>query len=378
MDFDLTDEQQMLRATLDRYVKDAQGQARRNVGKTADSVSSRRKSWRSLADLGVFTLAFSAAAGDLVDISQVMEALGAGCASTPYVSCLLLAGRLVAALGSAAQQQSILPSVVSGSTILALAQAEPGARFELDNAKTVAVRSSDGYIISGKKTLVLDGADADLFVVIATTHTPSAPHGNLSAFLVDATARGVSRFAYELSDGSVACELALETVSVGSDALLGGEGAAFEALESVVRDASVALCSEAVGIAAAAINVTVEHLRTRKQFGSPLAKFQAVQHRMADCYLKLELARSITLKALLGKPRADRLAWLREACAAKAFVSEAALHIVHEAVQFHGAMGLTDELVIGSYLKRLNVISMLFGDTRAQIDRYNNYLVDEK
>ena len=373
MNFDLSEEQLLLRTSLSRFVGDTYQSKLRRAQRT-ESLDAKRQRWRKLADLGVLSLAFAENDGGLgggaVDIGVVAEVFGTGLVCEPFYSTVLLAGGLVAAEGSDQQKHNVLAPVMGGEHWLALAWAERDARFDLAHVHTTARRQGSDFILEGTKTLVLDGGLADAFVVVARTSGATTSSQGLSAFLVPAGVAGLMRRGYVLADGSRPCELQLSSVRVPAAHLVGRENEFHLPLETAVTRTCVALCSEAVGLASAVFEITLEHLRTRKQFGTTLGSFQAIQHRMAEACLSLEQARSITLKAMLADP-ADRAAWLRIANGAKALVSRAALHIAEEAVQFHGAMGITEDLAVGEYLKRVHVIATLFGNPPAHLDRVN-------
>jgi len=373
MNFDPSEEHMSLRSSIERFVAEQYGSEQRGLYREW-SLPARRKRWKELADLGVvslpFPIEFGGLGGTAAELSIVMETFGAALIPEPYVSSVLMAGSIVDALGVERQRRDVLGPLIAGDSWLALAHSEPGTRFSLTHLSTFARRESTAFTLNGSKTCVIDGADADMFVVIARTAGACNERNGISAFLVSADTPGVRKQTYALADQTSACLLELTDVVVPSESLLGEEGGAFPALESMVCRTSIALCSEAVGIATAVIELTLEYLRSREQFGVALSSFQAIQHRMADCYVDLELARSLTLKATLIDPIADSLNWQRCAHAAKAFVSRVSIKIAEEAVQFHGAMGVTDALIVGHYLKRLLVVGTLFGDSHAQLAQF--------
>jgi alkylation response protein AidB-like acyl-CoA dehydrogenase len=372
MNFDLSEEQISLRSSLERFVAERYDPQRCDFTRM-QPLAEKRERWRELGELGLLALPFSTQSGGLAataaDLSIVMEVFGAALVREPYISSVLMAGTLVDAVGNERQRRDVIGPLLAADMWLALAQAEPEARFSLARVVTSASRAGQTFTLNGRKTCVIDGAGADLFVVVARTSGAPDEQKGISAFLVPADTRGLSKQTYCLADGTQACRMELKEVVLPAESLLGEEGMLYPALESMACRTCIALCSEAVAIAAVLLETTLEHLRSRKQFGVALSSFQAIQHRMADCYVALELARSITLKATLLDPAGDCPEWKRTARATKSFVSRSSLKIAEEAVQFHGAMGITDELSVGRYLKRLLVIGTLFGDARALLEQ---------
>jgi len=357
VNFELDEEQGMVRDLVARFAAerstlDARLHARREpTGFSADN-------WRMLGELGLLALPFGAGAGGMgggpVELITVMEGLGRGLAAEPYLADLLLAGRLLERAGTPAQRAAWLPGILAGERRLALAHMESAARF---NPLFVQCKAAGGTL-RGAKTFVQAGEGADGFLVSAReTGGPDDPDG-LSLWLVAADAQGLERHAYRLVDGSVALELHLHDVP--GERL---DGAA-EALLATFDEARLAACAEMVGIMTLLFDATLEHLRTRKQFGQPIGSFQAIQHRMADQYAALEQSRSQMLRAAL-MPQ-DRTA----IAGAKAFISAAAVALGEECVQFHGGMGVSDELVIGHGHKRILLLAALLGDSESELQRY--------
>lgn len=358
MNFELSDEQRMLKNSLERFIASRYGLDRRRQWQRGPGGFSR-ENWRLLADMGLLALPFSAQDGGLggtaVDIMVVMEQIGRGLIVEPFASAVVLCGRLA--------PPALRARIIDGDAIPALAHAERAGRYLWDHCATSLVRSNDHWQLSGEKTLVLAGMDADVLLVVAR-----APEG-LTLVALDPGAGGVHRRAYRTADGGTACELALHQVAVPGHALVTAPGDAWPLLEAAYAATCLALCAEAIGAMEALFALTLDYVRARQQFGQPIGRFQAVQHRLADCYMALEQARSLTLKAVLT-PEADARAWHCAIAGAKAYVSEVALKLGHEAVQFHGGMGMTDELVVSHYHKRLLMIASLFGDQAFQLKRY--------
>ncbi|MDA8257568.1 MAG: acyl-CoA dehydrogenase family protein [Betaproteobacteria bacterium] len=374
MDFNYTEEQLALQDTLRRFIaKDYPFEHRRALAKSADGFD--RAAWKIFADFGILALPFpedfggiSEHGGNAVDTMLVMEMLGRGLALEPYVSTVVLCGGLVRDAGSAAQKETLLPAIAGGELMLALAHYEAGSRYALDRVATTATPADSGWKLDGAKAVVLGAPSADKLIV-------SARDGDgVSLFLVDAKAPGVSLRTYPTQDSARAADIKLSGVQVGADALIGPVGGALASVERAIDYANAALCAEAVGIMSALNEVTLEYLKTRKQFGVPIGKFQALQHRMADMVIATEQARSM---ATLAAVRADSDAAERSraVAAAKAYVTQSARLVGQQAVQLHGGMGVVDELNVGHYFKRLTMIGLSFGDADYHLGRFSDTLL---
>ena len=372
MNFDYTEEQIALQDTLRRfYARDYGFEHRRAIAKSADGFD--RAAWATFAEFGILALPFPEDFGGLngsaVDTMLVMEMLGRGLALEPYLSSVVLCGGLIRDAGSAAQKEALLPAIAGGELMLAFAHGEAGGRYALDHVATKATPVSGGWKLDGAKAVVLAAPSAGKFIV-------SAREGlGLSLFLVDAGAPGLSLRSYPTQDGARAADLRLDGVQVAADALIGPTGGALPLIERAVDYANAALCAEAVGIMAALNEVTLEYLKTRKQFGTPIGKFQALQHRMADMVIATEQARSMATLAAVRADSDDPAERSRSIAAAKAYVLQSARLVGQQAVQLHGGMGVTDELNVGHYFKRLTMIGLSFGDVDYHLGRFSDTLL---
>jgi alkylation response protein AidB-like acyl-CoA dehydrogenase len=372
MDFNYTEEQLALQDTLRRFIaKDYPFEHRRALAKSADGFD--RSAWKTFADFGILALPFHEDFGGLngnaVDTMLVMEMLGRGLSLEPYVPTVVLCGGLIRDAGSSAQKEELLPAIAGGELMLALAHFEPGARYELDRVATTATATGSGWQLDGAKAVVLGAPSADKLIV-------SARDGKgLSLFLVDAKAPGVTLRAYPTQDGARAADIALAKVTVGADALIGTAGGALPVIERALDYANAALCAEAVGIMSALNEVTLEYLKTRKQFGVPIGKFQALQHRMADMVIATEQARSMATLAAVRADSADAAERSRSVAAAKAYVTQSARLVGQQAVQLHGGMGVVDELNVAHYFKRLTMIGLTFGDADYHLGKFSDTLL---
>ena len=372
MDFNYTDEQNALRDTLTRFIaKDYPFEARRALAKSADGFS--RAHWKQFAELGLLALPFPEDFGGLngnaVDTMLVMEAFGRGLVLEPYLSSVVVAGHLVRDAGSAAQKEALLPAVAGGERMLALAHYERGARYEVSRVDTAAKADGAGWKLSGSKAVVLGGGAADRLLVSANTGK------GISLFLVDAKAAGVSVRSYMTQDGGRAAEVRLDNVAVGADALIGAQDGALPAIERALDYGIAAMCAEAVGIMAALDEATLEYLKTRKQFGQPIGRFQALQHRMVDMVIATEQSRSMAMMAAVKVDSDDATERRRAISAAKAYIGQQARFVGQQAVQLHGGMGVVDELNVSHWFKRLTMIELTFGNTDHHLGLFSDTLL---
>ncbi|MCX7167141.1 MAG: acyl-CoA dehydrogenase family protein [Rhodocyclales bacterium] len=372
MDFNYTEEQLALQDTLRRFIaKDYPFEHRRALAKSADGFD--RDAWKTFADFGILALPFHEDFGGLngnaVDIMLVMEMLGRGLALEPYVSAVVLCGGLIRDAGSNTQKEALLPAIAGGELMLALAHFEAGVRYQLDHVATTATANGAYWQISGTKTVVLGAPSADQLIVSANSGQ------GISLFLVDAKAPGVTLRSYPTQDGARAADIKFANVTVGADALIGAAGGALPIIERAVDYANAALCAEAVGIMSALNEITLEYLKTRKQFGVPIGKFQALQHRMADMVIATEQARSMATLAAVRVDSADAAERSRSVAAAKTYVTQSARLVGQQAVQLHGGMGVVDELNVSHYFKRLTMIGLTFGDADYHLGRFSDTLL---
>ncbi|MFZ4687645.1 MAG: acyl-CoA dehydrogenase family protein [Polymorphobacter sp.] len=368
MNFDLTEDQALLKAAVERFVADSYGgdlEARRAARITPAGFAAAH--WTRLAQSGILALPVSAENGGLgggrVELMTAMETMGRGLVAEPVLDVAVVAGSLLDAAGTAVQHGAVLEPLITGTMIVALAHAEREARYNLAHVATTARRRGDRVVIDGAKVAVLAGGPADMLIVSARESGDVRAVDGIGLWLVAVDAPGVDRRPYRLADGSVAAEITLRGVEIAAgDELRGG----LAALLPVVATARLAAATEMLGLMTLLFDTTLAYVKTRTQFGQPLGGFQVIQHRMTDAYVLVEQARSQVMRAALA-PDAD---FARAAAGAKAFVGDAALTVAHTAVQLHGGMGITDELVIGHALKRIRVLALTFGDGTAALDAY--------
>ena len=378
MDFNFSDEQRQFRDSLERYLRDDYSFDRRREILRSDAGYSPEV-WQQLAEIGALALTLPEAhggfGGGAFDTVLIMEALGRANVVEPYLATVVLGAGLVAQAGRADQQAEILPAVASGDCRLTLAHREPGTRYELESVTTTAIAAGDDYVLDGRKSQVLHGGSADRLLISARTRGGARDADGVSLFLVDAAAPGLTRFAYPTQDGQRAADLTLKEVRVPRSALLGAEHEALPLIELAVDRAIAALCAEAVGNMAALIEATVSYLKTRKQFGVPIGSFQALQHRAVDMYLHAEQARSMAYLAAARLDAGDAAERRRAVSAAKVLVGQSARFVGQQAVQLHGGIGVTDELAVSHYFKRLTMIALAFGDGDHHLDRFGHLQV---
>jgi alkylation response protein AidB-like acyl-CoA dehydrogenase len=358
MRFEYDAEQLALRGSLQRFFAQEYSFEKRRAHLSTPYGSSPRI-WSALAEQGLLSISLPEAQGGIggaAEVMLVMEEIGRSLVLEPFMSTIALCAPLIAERGSAAQQANLLPRVAAGECKLALAHGEPDARYVLDYVRATARQDAGGWLLSGGKQTVLDGAVADRFIVSANVP------GGIGLFLVDAAAAGLEVIRYRTQDDRSAADLVLRDVRVPADAQLGEDGDALPAIERAFDRGISALCAEAVGAIDAVMQATVEYTKSRKQFGQPIGRFQALQHRMADMFVHATQARSMSALATEHCTRPDA-AGRRDLAAAKACIGKAARFVGQQAVQLHGGMGLADELAVGHYFKRLTLIDATFGDT---------------
>lgn len=362
MDFTFTPEQEQLRASIAGYLRDHHGFAARQAMVASDT-GRNVALWRDFADrLGVLSLAGAEGAPDPFDILVVMQELGAGLVGEPFLETVITAGTLLRTDGGG-RARALLDGIAAGEQIVVLAVNEPGVRFGWTPVTTVATRDGDGWRIDGVKAMVMAAPWADVLLVSA------ASAGGTSVFAVSPGAEGVTIHPYRTIDGRRAADVRLDGVRVGRDDLIGGEGGALPAIKAAGDATIAAVSAEALGVMRRILDDTVAYTRERRQFGQAIAGFQALQHRMVDMFMKIEMATSATYLATmkLDAPARERALAVS---GAKALVGEACRFVGQNGVQLHGGMGMTEELAVGHYFKRATVIEGLFGTSDDHVARY--------
>jgi alkylation response protein AidB-like acyl-CoA dehydrogenase len=358
MDFDLTDEQRLLRDNVERLAAPAEGAK-------PDAAWSRER-WTQFAELGLLALPFAEEDGGLgwgaVETMIVMEAFGKGLVREPYLSTVIIGGGFARHGCAEAERKEIASAISAGELIAAFAHQEREARYALTDVALSARPDGDGFRLDGVKSVVPHGDTADLVFVSARTEGTRHDREGLSLFRVDGKAQGLSRRAFTLADGSQGAEIRLDDVHLPASALVGAAGKAAPLIERVADEAIAALCAEAVGVMSAICDMTLAYLKTRKQFGRPIGSFQALQHRAADMFIALEQARSMAVYATMMVGESDAALRSAAVSAAKVTIGKTGRFIGEQAVQLHGGIGMTMEYRLGAYFKRMTAIEMMFGD----------------
>lgn len=371
MDFAPSELQQLLKEQAERFIEREYGfEQRRALVSSARGYSEAH--WKTFAELGWLGLPFAEEVGGFggtaADLSVLFEVFGHGLVVEPYLATVL-GGLAVQRGGTPAQQQAILPALIAGTHKLALASTETGGRRGGLYVATRAKKVTGGWQLSGQKTVVLHGACADTLVVSARCHGAFDATGGIGLFLVPARAHGVGRRDYRTIDGLRAADITLDRVELLDDALLGEPTGGYALLDELLDLAALAGCAEALGCMQALIDRTAEYLRTREQFGRKIGQFQVLQHALVDMFIAAEQARSLTLAATLkaAAPAAERR---RLVAAARQFSADAGRLVGQSAVQLHGGIGVTDELDVAHYFKRLTMLPVWFADNGQPLDRF--------
>ena len=356
MNFDLSEEQEMFVSSVERFAAPIDVEARRKLRLSPTGYDRAR--WQDLAELGLIALAASEAAGGMggsvLDLALVAEAIGKANAPDPLLEHGVLPALLLERGGAA----DTLEGVLAGTTIATLAWTERGQRYSLNAKAMKAEQGADGFILTGEKTMVMGALIADLFIVTADCD------GQTACFLVPRDAAGLEVRAYRLADGSIAGEIKLTRTPAAAKLALDAAG-----LDAIVAEIRLLAAAEMVGLGQRLLDDTLTYVKEREQFGVAIGSFQALQHRLVDSYARGEQSRSMLYRAALTD-RADAAKWHRAAAGAKAFIGENVDAIAREAVQMHGGMGITDELAIGHAMKRVLVLTRLFGDVDTVLAEY--------
>ena len=365
MDFELNEEQRLLKDSVERLLADHyEFEARKTYMEAPEGFG--RELWAKYAELGLLGLPFEERFGGFgggpVETMIVAEAFGRALALEPFLATVVLGGGLLRHGGSDEQRAALLPKIGDGSLLLAFAHSERRSRYHLADVATSARRDGSRFVLDGAKTLVLHGDVADKFLVSARVSGDRRDPQGIGLFLVDAAAPGVSRRGYQTIDGQRAAELTLAKVAVEPEGAIGKPGDAFALIRRVVDEAIAALCAEAVGAMAAMHELTVEYLKTRRQFGVPIGTFQVLQHRAVDMLIALEQARSMAMLATMMVAEENDAERHKTIAAAKVQIGRSGRLVGQQAVQLHGGIGMTMEYKVGHYFKRVTAIDAMFGD----------------
>src|ERR1700723_3436296 len=372
MDFDLSEEQRLLKESVDgllgnSYDFDARKKYMAEKGGWSKAV------WGKFAEQGLLGLPFAEDDGGFgagaIETMIVMEALGKALLLEPYLATVVIGGGFLRRGGSAEPKAAYIPAIIDGSKTFAFAQLEKNSRYDLGDVSTSAKKKGDGFVIDGEKFVVLNGENADTLVVTARTKGGQRDRSGVGVFLVPANAKGVTRKGYPTQDGLHAADITLTAVDVGADAAIGDPENGLPLIERVVDEARTAMCAEAVGAMDESLKTTVEYLKTRKQFGVPIGSFQTLQHRAADMFVEIEQARSMSMFASIVRDFDDAKERATAVAAAKVQIGKSGKFVGQQSIQLHGGIGMTMEAKIGHYFKRLTMIENTFGDTDYHLRR---------
>ena len=369
----LNEEQLMLKDAAAGFLQEkASVAALRALRDSRDEAGYSKELWQEMADMGWAGIAIPEAYGGLdygyIGLGIVLEQMGRNLSVSPLQSSVLVAATAIALGGSEAQKQAMLPAIASGETIVTLALQE-GPHHAPHRTAATATAAGDGYLITGRKVMVADAHVADTLIVVARVAGEAGDSEGLGLFLVDREAAGVTTERVIMVDSRNSGTVTLDSVQVSADQVLGSLDTGSAVLQQVLDVANIGLSAELLGLCLESFERTMEYLKDRKQFGAAIGTFQGLQHRAAEMYAELELAKSIVVRSLQAIDAEDeKLSLLASACKAK--VSQVAARVSNEAIQMHGGIGMTDEFDIGFFIKRARVAQQTFGDQSYHLDRY--------
>jgi alkylation response protein AidB-like acyl-CoA dehydrogenase len=372
MDFTVSEEQSMLADSVAKFIENDYDFESRQ--KAADSdLGYSAELWNTFAELRWTAVPFDEDDGGLgggpIEMMLMMEQFGRGLLVEPFLANIVLAGGVLRRVANDQQKTDLLAEIISGEKQAALAFAEPQARFNINDVATSATADGDGYVINGSKTLVLNGGSAELLIIPARTGGEQTDEDGITLFAVAADADGVAVSSYKTVDGQQAAEIVFENVAVDDASVLGEVGNGFSTLQAVVDEATLAVCAEAVGIIRTLQDKTVEYVKNRVQFGVPIGSFQALQHRLVESLMDCEQSQSLLLWSAMVND-SDGPDARKSIHALKHQIGTAGVSVAKEAVQMHGGMGVTWELDVAHYFKRLTAIDLLFGNADYHLDKY--------
>src|SRR5882757_9772826 len=372
MDFDLSEEQRLLKESVDGLLTDAYDFEQRKKYR-AEKGGWSKALWGRFAEQGLLGLPFAEADGGFgagaVETMIVMEALGKALVVEPYLTTVVIAGSFLRHGGSAEQKAKYIAGIIDGSKTFAFAQIEKNSRYDLHDVVTTAKKKGDGWVIDGEKFVVLNGENADTLVVTARAKGGQRDKAGIGAFLVPADARGITKKGYPTQDGLHAADITFTNVEIGTDAAIGDPENALPLIERVADEARTAICAEAVGAMDESLKATVEYIKTRKQFGVAIGSFQSLQHRAADMFVALEQARSMSMLATMASDFDNAKERANSVAAAKVQIGKSLKFVGQQSIQLHGGIGMTMEAKIGHYFKRLTMIENTLGDTDYHLRR---------
>ena len=375
MNFELSEEQKMIQQSVERFVQENYDLPKRVEISSKDPGYSKDY-WGSMAELGWLGLPFNEEdggfGGNQIDTLVIMEQFGKGLVLEPFLANVVLGGGAIQMGGSEELKKEILPSLIEGTKQVTLAYAEQQSRFDLEDVATSARLDGDKYIINGQKSMVLNAESADHLVIVTRTSGGQVDEEGITLFLVDSDTKGLEKQNFPTVDGLRASEITLENVEVGTERIIGDIDKGFEILKAVSNNGILALCAEAVGAMEILYKDTVEYTQQREQFDHPLSDFQVLQHRMVDMFMEYEQCKSLLFRATMETIQDPEIAQ-KTIHALKHLIGKSGIFVGENAVQLHGGMGVTEELRIGHFFKRLLVIDSQFGNADFHLDKFTNF-----
>ena len=375
MNFELSEEQKMIQQNVERFVQDNYDLSKR-VELSSQDPGYSKDYWNSMAELGWLGLPFNEEdggfGGNQIDTLVIMEQFGKGLVLEPFLANVVLGGGAIQMGGSEELKNEILSSLIEGSKQLTLAYAEQQSRFDLEDVATSARKEGEKYIINGQKSMVLNAESADHLVVVTRTNGSQVDEEGITLFLVDSDSKGLERNNFPTVDGLRASEITFDNVEVSSERMLGDIDKGFTILRTIANNAILALCAEAVGAMEVLYKDTVEYTQQREQFDHPLSDFQVLQHRMVDMFMEYEQCKSLLFRATMETIQ-DPVMAQRTIHALKHLIGKSGIFVGENAVQLHGGMGVTEELRVGHFFKRLLVIDSQFGNADFHLDKFTNF-----
>ena len=375
MNFELSEEQKMIQQSVERFVQENYDLPKRVEISSKDPGYSKDY-WGSMAELGWLGLPFNEEdggfGGNQIDTLVIMEQFGKGLVLEPFLANVVLGGGAIQMGGSEELKKEILPSLIEGTKQVTLAYAEQQSRFDLEDVATSARLDGDKYIINGQKSMVLNAESADHLVIVTRTSGGQVDEEGITLFLVDSDTKGLEKQNFPTVDGLRASEITLENVEVGIERIIGDIDKGFEILKAVSNNGILALCAEAVGAMEILYKDTVEYTQQREQFDHPLSDFQVLQHRMVDMFMEYEQCKSLLFRATMETIQDPEMAQ-KTIHALKHLIGKSGIFVGENAVQLHGGMGVTEELRIGHFFKRLLVIDSQFGNADFHLDKFTDF-----
>ena len=374
MDFTFNEEQSLIQDQVDQFVqKEYDWETRQSLSNS--DLGFGNDNWQKFAELGWLGISVSEKSGGFggsaIESMLIMEAFGKGLVVEPFLETVIMSAGLIDDHGSEAQKSSILEPAIAGEMHLALAYAEPQSRFNLSDVVTDAKADGDNFILNGYKSVVMNGPSANKIIVSARTSGSQLDQNGITLFVVDTDSEGIEKTNYKTVDGRRASDIGIENVVVSKEDTVGQVDGGFQLLDSAIDKAILAISAEAVGAMEVLYKTTVEYTKTREQFGTAIGKFQVLQHRMVDMFMEYEQCKSLlymaTMKHEEGAPDAKKAI-----SGLKYQVGKAGKFIGQQAVQLHGGMGVTDELNVGHYFKRLTTVGTIFGNTDYHLKKYSS------